>query len=143
MDTRAPILPTLRVALLLAVANSAPIAAGELRIFGDGFEPCCRLGGTVHGLSGGGLVLGLDAGPLHESYPVGPPAATLDYRFVHSVASGISWSVAVEAQPAGQSCAVTHDNGVVADTAIDDIDVHCVAAGGLLWDEGDWGDGWN
>ena len=56
--------------LVLGLAGAAEPACAADRIFTDGFEPCCTLGGEVSGLTGTGLVLHLAAAAISEDKPV-------------------------------------------------------------------------
>lgn len=113
--------------------------AGNDRIFTDGFEPCCQVGGTVSGLTGGGLVLHYDGNAMGENLPVfgnGP------YNFAISVDSGTNYVVGVDTQPNGQTCSIANATGTMGSTDVDNVDVTCAATSDLLWDQGQWGDNW-
>ena len=126
------------VVLLLAVAPmAAPVAASP--IFGNGFEACCTVGGTVAGLAGSGLVLRLEAGAVAETRPI---AANGAYRFQAVLEPGVDYAVSITSQPAsGPACNVLHANGVMPPTSVSDVDVVCSDA--LLWDTGQWGESWH
>lgn len=120
---------------MLASANA--VYAGGDRIFADGFDPCCRIGGTVSGLAGSGLVLHLDAGAISEDRPVSSNGL---YAFGASVAPGTAFSVSINSQPGGQSCSVANATGTMGSSAVDNANVTC--GDGLRWDHGQWGEPW-
>ncbi|MGB8636453.1 MAG: hypothetical protein WCD66_05540 [Rhodanobacteraceae bacterium] len=122
---------------LLALPLAAQAATGD-RIFEDGFDPCCSIGGTVSGLSGSGLVLHLHAGSIDEDKPI---AANGLYRFAASVPTGTTYSLTVGTQPAGQTCSFTISGGNMGTSNIDNADLTC--SGNLQWDSGTWGQDWN
>jgi hypothetical protein len=122
---------------LLAVFAAAP-ATQATPIFGNGFEACCALGGTVSGLSGSGLVLRLSAGGVDEERAI---AANGPYQFTSVVDAGIAYSVSVLSQPpSGPSCSISNASGVMPAGNVDNVNVSC--ADGLVWDVGVWGDPW-
>lgn len=134
---------TLRTSVLLALlvlpGLAAPARAGSDRIFADGFDPCCQIGGTVSALSGSGLVLHLDAGSVAEDLPI---AANGLYDFVASVPTGIGWAVSVASQPSGQTCTIANASGTMGSIDIDNVDVSCGEIPELIWDQGNWGQDW-
>jgi hypothetical protein len=113
-------------------------ATGTDRIFANGFDPCCRIGGTVSGLSGSGLVLHLAAGSIAEDKPVAHNGL---YDFAASVPPGTAFTLSVKPQPAGQTCAFAVSGGSMGTADIDNADVVC--GGNLKWDTGNWGQNWN
>lgn len=125
--------------LLLALAPvAAPAWAGASPIFGNGFEACCTVGGTVTGLSGSGLVLQLVAGAVVESLPV---ASNGGYRFKAVLAPGAGYAVSIVGQPApGPACHVLRASGTMPPAPVSDVDVAC--SDGLRWDIGAWGESW-
>jgi hypothetical protein len=131
-------------AILAAVAASVlmslkPVhAASPERIFANGFDPCCRIGGTVSGLSGAGLVLHLGFGAIAEDKPI---AGNGLYGFAASVPPGTAYTLGVKTQPAGQTCALAVAGGSMGSGDIDNADVTCT--GNLKWDSGTWGQDWN
>jgi hypothetical protein len=127
-----------RIALLPALMTALPAVAGGDRLFADGFEPCCRIGGTVSGLADGGLVLHLAAGDIAEDRPV---SANGIYDFTASVPPGTHYALAVATQPDAQTCRLSIDGGTMGGSAIDNADVVCT--GNLEWDGGTWGQDWN
>ncbi|MGH6682614.1 MAG: hypothetical protein ACRECA_01595 [Pseudolabrys sp.] len=137
---------TSRLALLaltlIGAAWSAPSRANSAttdRIFADGFENCCRLGGTVAGLSGSGLVLHLAAGSIAEDKPIGGSGL---YNFIHPVPPGVVYTLSIKTQPNGQTCSLQTTGGTMGTTPFDNADVSC--GGNLIWDRGSWDSGnWN
>lgn len=83
-----------------------------------------RIGGTVTGLAGNGLVLSLDGA---ESLPIGA-----DGSFVFSTgrAFGAAYEVTVRTQPTqpSQTCVVLNGSGTVGTSDVTDVVVHCGAA---------------
>ena len=132
------ILPLLVLGLAGAVA---PAGAAE-RIFADGFESCCTLGGTVTGLTGTGLVLHLAAGAINEDKPVSAQDGTPRlYTFSHSVPQGTGYTVTITTHPTGQSCTLINATGTMGTMRVENIDATCVAGpAGLNWDDGAWDD---
>jgi len=80
------------------------------------------VGGSVTGLAGSGLVLSLNAGA--QTLPV---AANGTFTFPTALASGSSYAVTVQTQPASptQTCAVSNGSGTVVATSITNIAVNC------------------
>lgn len=111
--------------------------AGNDRIFADGFDPCCQIGGTVSGLAGSGLVLHLDAGAISEDRPV---TANGLYQFAASVPTGTAYSLSFTTQPSGQTCTLSVTNGTIGSADIDNANVTC--GDNLIWNQGDWGEPW-
>lgn len=134
----APLSVILALLALGLIGVSAPTSAAE-RIFADGFEPCCTLGGEVTSLTGIGLVLHLTAGAVSESKPITANGGALRlYTFSHTVPTGTSYMVTIATQPSGQTCTLANGSGIVAATSVYNINVNC--GGGLIWDEGQWDD---
>src|SRR5690606_27918773 len=80
-----------------------------------------RIGGTVSGLEGSGLVLRLDGA---NDLPIGTDGT---FEFPASVPSGNPYSVTVATNPAdpAQSCTVTNGEGMVDDADVTDVAVTC------------------
>ena len=128
--------PVLLATLLAAGMGAAPATGAP--IFGDGFEDCCTVGGTVSGLAGSGLVLRLSAGAVIEDRAI---AASGPFSFTTPLAEGVAWIVSVHSPPAsGPSCQVANPGGTIGTQRVTDVAVNCGAA--LQWDDGDWGDLW-
>lgn len=77
------------------------------------------LGGSVTGLVGNGLVLATGG----QSIAV--PANASTFSFSTLLASGSSYSVAVQTQPSGQTCSVSNGTGTVASNAVSSVSVSC------------------
>lgn len=122
------------LAVLLAASS---VQAGNDRIFADGFDPCCSIGGTVSGLSGSGLVLHLAAGTVAEGKPIGDNGP---YQFAASIPAGTVYAVSIDTQPGAQTCIVTNASGTAGSVDIDNVNVSC--GEGLEWDSGNWGEPW-
>ena len=134
------ILPLIAIALVLAGA-AAPASATD-RIFADGFESCCTLGGEVSGLTGNGLVLHLAAGAISEDKPVSANGGGLRlYTFAHTAPAGTAYTVTITTQPTGQICTLSNASGSMPSTPVTNINATCVAGpAGLDWDDGAWDD---
>jgi len=80
-----------------------------------------RVGGTVSGLLGNGLVLHLSTG---EDLPV---AAGGSFTFSAQLADSSPYTVSVMQQPASpsQTCAVSNGSGIVAGADVQDVQVQC------------------
>lgn len=130
---------------VLALLLAAPSSAGNDRIFADGFDPCCQIGGTVSGLTGSGLEVHLlllpsgGGGFFGEYLPIFRNGL---YDFVASVPAGRDYYINVTTQPTGQTCTVANGSGTTGSTDIDNANVSCVAQPDLIWDQGNWGDDW-
>jgi len=79
-----------------------------------------RIGGTVGGLTGSGLVLAM-AG---EPDLVVDPGAT-SFTFSNSLASGTGYSVSIATQPSGQTCALTNRSGTVGAADVTSVTATC------------------
>ncbi|MEX1020497.1 MAG: hypothetical protein WDZ49_12615, partial [Litorilinea sp.] len=77
-----------------------------------------NVGGTVSGLAGTGLVLLLNGIEL-------PVENTGTFQFPTPLPNGTSYTITVQAQPAGQTCTLTNSNGTLADEDIDNVGVTC------------------
>ena len=132
------IMPLLALCLAGAVA---PVAATE-RIFADGFEPCCSLGGEVSALTGTGLVVHLVTGAISEDKSISANGGELRlYTFTHTALPGIAYAVTIATQPSGQICTLTNAGGIMPSTPVDNINATCVAGSVALdWDDGAWDD---
>ena len=131
---------SLVLALCLAGAV-APVAATE-RIFADGFEPCCSLGGEVSSLTGTGLVVRLAAGAISEDKSIAANGGELRlYTFTHTAPPGIAYAVTITTQPSGQICTLTNASGTMTSTPMDNINATCVTGpASLNWAGGNWND---
>ena len=135
---------TLRALALIWLASSlrmgATASAASDRIFENGFDPCCKLGGTVSGLTGSGLVLHLHAGSIDEDKPIANNGL---YQFAASVPNGTAFTLSVNTQPSGQTCTPTIASGTMGTSPIDNADIGCASGTHLIWDSGTWGQDWN
>jgi hypothetical protein len=78
-----------------------------------------RIGGTVTGLTGSGLVLRDNGG---DALTVSANGA---FTFPTRVASGSTYAVTVRTQPAGQVCSVSSGSGTVAGSDVGGVTVFC------------------
>ncbi len=129
--------------ILLFFALSVTASAGATeRIFADGFEPCCRMGGEVTGLTGNGFVLHLMVGAVNEDKPVSAQGGALRlYTFANTGPLGASYQVTITTQPTDQTCTLVNATGTVVSTPMDNINATCVAGPlGMDWDDDSWDD---
>lgn len=126
----------------LSLAYGTASASAAERIFADGFEPRCTLGGEVTGLTGSGFALRLTVGALNEDKPVSAQGGALRlYTFANTVPPGTGYVVTIITQPTEQTCALVNATGTVVNTPIDNINATCVAGPlGLDWDDDSWDD---
>jgi len=82
-----------------------------------------RIGGTVSGLVGTGLVLQNNGG---DDLVVN---ANGSFRFAQPVASGAAYAVTVRTQPGAQTCTVNQSSPIVAGADITDVRVLCTTTG--------------
>jgi len=125
---------------MLGLGIASPAHAGESeRIFRDGFEPCCSLGGVVSGLAGDGLILNLQGGGIDEDLPIAASAGSPRlYTFAASLSAGTAYQASIASQPTGQVCTLGNASGVIGNAPVANIDVACSAMPGLIWDQGSW-----
>lgn len=128
--------------LALSLAGALPSADAADRIFADGFEPCCTLGGEVSGLAGSGLVLHLAAGAISEDKPVPANGGGVRlYTFTRTAPPGTAYTVTIAMHPASQTCTLGNASGTMASTPVENINATCVAGpANLVWDENAWDD---
>ncbi|MEH3085759.1 MAG: hypothetical protein PGN26_04340 [Xylophilus ampelinus] len=81
-----------------------------------------RVGGSIQGLSASGLVLSSGAG----SFAVAQGSTS--FTSPAPVAVGGSWSIGVQAQPAGQVCTVVNGSGQMGGGDVGSVEVRCAAA---------------
>ena len=132
--------------LVFGLAGAMAQADAADRIFANGFEPCCTLGGEISGLSGNGLVLHLASGAISEDNTFNANGGELRlYTFVHTAPPGSAYTVTISAQPSGKICTLTNASGSVPSAPVTDINVTCAAGpAGLDWDDDAWDDAnWN
>lgn len=127
---------------VLSLAGVTTSASAAERIFANGFEPCCTMGGEVTGLTGNGFVLHLMVGAVNEDKPVSPQGGALRlYAFANTGPLGAAYQVTIAMQPTSQTCTLVNATGIVVSTPMDNINATCVAAPlGLDWDDGLWDD---
>lgn len=136
MTTSTPLL----IVCLACLVPAIPAHAADDRIFANGFDPCCRIGGTVSGLAGSDLVLHLTAGAISEDKPISDNGL---YNFAASVPPGTAYTLSVTTQPGSQTCSFTTTSGSMGSSDIDNADVACAVTSNLVWDSGTWGQDWN
>ena len=79
------------------------------------------IGGTITGLTGDQLRLGLNLGAIKLDVAAGATAFTFAYD-----ADDLSdWSVEVDRQPTGQRCVVTNDSGIIHAASVTNVVVIC------------------
>ena len=78
------------------------------------------IGGTISGLTAGGLVL------ANGSQTASPAANATSFTFPTAESSGASYAISVSSQPSGQTCTVVNGSGTVA-TANVSVQVTCAA----------------
>lgn len=88
-------------------------------------SPAYTVGGTVVGLAGSGLVLGLNTGA--QTLPI---SANGSFAFATALANGANYAVVVQTQPSApaQACSVASGNGTIANADVTHITVTCVTA---------------
>jgi hypothetical protein len=81
-----------------------------------------KLGGTITGLTGEGLVLN------NGDQQFNPAAGATSFEFANEVADGANYGVTVLHQPAGQVCTVTNNAGTMPSGPVNNIAVTCTKA---------------
>ncbi len=129
----------------LSLAGVTASASAAERIFSDGFEPCCTLGGEITGLTANGFVLHLAGDAVNEDKPVSAQGGALRlYIFANTVPPGTGYVVTIMTQPTDQTCTLVNATGTVISTPIGNINATCVAGPLVLdwdddwWDDADW-----
>jgi hypothetical protein len=135
-----PIILLLIAVSVIALPARPAAAATQDRIFANGFDPCCRIGGTVSGLAGTGLVLHLAAGSIAEDKAI---AGNGLYDFAASVPPGTAYALSIKTQPSGQTCTLGITGGTMGSADVANADVACANTPKLIWDSGTWGQDWN
>jgi hypothetical protein len=109
----------------LAFAGALSLALGGCSGDGDGGAPTAlatySLGGSVAGLTTAGLVL------ANGNDTTGVTPGATSFSFATALASGASYAVTVQTQPAGASCVVSGGSGTVASAAVAGVSVTCHA----------------
>lgn len=103
------VLRTAAVAALLLVGGCG----------GNSPVPTYKLGGTVSGLRGSGLVLANGTQMLEVS------AGAVSFNFGSVLTSGTSYKVMVQTQPAGQSCTIANGSGAAMGAGVSNVVVTC------------------
>ena len=122
--------------IMLLCLFTQPLFAGDL-IFKAGFENRGLVSGTVNGLTASGLSLTLNHGPNLEFLTINENGS---FTFFGEVIIGATWTVAINSQPAGQSCVLQGNSGVMTPGGADTLVVVCVG-GSNNWDEMNWDQG--
>ena len=79
------------------------------------------LGGTIAGLTAGGLVL------ANGADTVGPSSGATSFAFAQTIAEGNTYAVSVQTQPSGANCTVAGGSGTMGTTDINSIQVTCTS----------------
>ena len=111
-----------RATIASALASASFLFLGGCWGDGDNGGPGAAtysVGGAVGGLSTTGLVLG------NGSDTTSVPAGATSFTFPTALATGASYSVTVNSQPANATCVVSGSNGTVAAAAVTGISVTC------------------
>jgi len=92
----------------------------------DDVPAAARVGGSVIGLVGSGLVL-----RLQEAGETLPMAANGDFAFDAELAPGVAYTVSVDSQPhdPAQDCVVINGSGTIGSGDVVDVVVNCGASG--------------
>lgn len=105
-----------RIFVALAFASGLPLTLGGCWGDGDGGLPPAittyNVGGSVTGLTTAGLVL------ANGNDTVSVSAGVTSFTFPTALASGASYAVTVQAQPANATCAVSAGNGTIASAGV-------------------------
>ena len=104
------------VMLALAAAGCSGGGGGK---GGPGPTPTYSIGGTITGLTAGGLVL------ANGTDTVSPAAGAMTFTFATPLAFGVAYSVTAKGQPAGISCAVSAGTGSVGSVNVTTVQVVC------------------
>ena len=109
----------------------ATITAGSLILLGcgggsgsasspsGGTPSSYTLGGSITGLTVSGLVLANGTSTLT------PAASASTFTFSAALASGVSYNVTVQTQPAGEACTVTSGSGAISNSSVTNVAVTC------------------
>ena len=109
-------------ALVYRSFSSVSLFAVALLLASCKLDPSYKVGGTVTGLTGTGLVLQNNGGDNLAISSSGP------FTFSTALKKGKSYNVTVLTQPSGQSCTVANGSGSVSRN-VTDVRVDCVGSG--------------
>ncbi|HUP07284.1 MAG TPA: hypothetical protein VMU47_09030 [Caldimonas sp.] len=107
-----------RLALAVTAGAAALVACGGND---DSPPPTYALGGTVSGLSAAGLVL------ANGTMTAAVAAGASSFQFPGGLATGTAYAVAVQTQPAGETCAVANGSATVGTADVTNVQVACAA----------------
>jgi hypothetical protein len=79
------------------------------------------IGGTITGLTAGGLVL------TNGGQTASPAAGATSFSFPTAIASGSGYSVTVQTQPTGETCSVGSGSGTVGSSNVTSVTISCAA----------------
>src|SRR5208282_406500 len=85
----------------------------------SGNSPTYPVGGRVSGLSANGLILANGSDTVRVS------SNETSFVFSTWLAAGAPYSVTIQAQPAGQTCLVSHGTGMATSVAVIDVAISC------------------
>jgi NHL repeat len=111
----------------IALAGAMTLAIGLVGCWDDSSNapagasaaPTYSIGGSIAGLTTAGLVL------ANGGDTASPAAGATSFSFPTPLASGSSYGVTVQAQPASATCVVSGGSGTVASTAVNGIAITC------------------
>jgi hypothetical protein len=106
------------LSLVLAACGGG---GGNSNSSGGGGSTSYTVGGTISGLTAGGLVLA--AG----SQTASPAMGATSFTFSTAEASGTSYAVTVSSQPSGLTCSVANGSGTIASANVSNVQVTCAA----------------
>ncbi len=109
---------------LCTVTNGAGTASGRVTSIAVSCQSNPTIGGTVSGLTGT-VILQNNGGNSLATATNGP------FTFTTSIPPGAAYSVAVQTQPAGQTCTVTNGAGI-ANGNVTNVTVLCATAGAFV-----------
>ena len=112
---------------LCAVSNgSGTVSAGNVTSVQVTCTAAFTVGGSINGLTASGLVL------ANGGTTISPAAQSTGFTFPTALPSGSSYSVTVQTQPPGLTCAVGNASGTIASSNVTSVDVTCATAGGAV-----------
>jgi hypothetical protein len=116
--TKSGALSACALSVLLAACGGGSGSGGSSA---GGGTTTYTIGGTISGLTTGGLMLAVG------SQTVSPAANATSFTFPTAEPSGTSYAVTVSTQPSGQTCAVSSGSGTVASVNVSSVQVSCAA----------------